>query len=93
MVLYFTPNSLIIVGTEIAAKVGEILSHLHPIASTVTPLDHPMDGEDSTHVVLLDEDTTRDLWKATISISERIMSEVSTQSCALIRCRPTLLSV
>lgn len=42
-----------------------------------------MDGNDVSTIALLDEETARELWKAVVSVSERVMSEVSMGKCII----------
>jgi hypothetical protein len=42
-----------------------------------------MDGNDVSTTALLDEETVRELWKAVVSVSERVMSEVSMWRCTI----------
>jgi uncharacterized protein with PIN domain len=42
-----------------------------------------MDGNGVSTTALLDEETARELWKAIISVSERVMSEVSMWRCII----------
>ena len=65
-----------IIASEIALRIGEILSRLHPVAPAKDQPDDPMNGHDTPRLALLSEEETRDLWKAAVSVSERIMSTV-----------------
>ncbi|KAG7527949.1 hypothetical protein FFLO_06491 [Filobasidium floriforme] len=62
-------------STEVAARIGAILSTLHAVVLSEQQVDHPMDGNGVSTTALLDEETARELWKAIISVSERVMSE------------------